>query len=159
MAGHDRLTDEGKRFFAQIKELEQLQVRVGFQAGEAAEKDGVDIANIAMWNEVGTSRAPARPFLRPSVDDHKEDIAQVCKAYLQKLAKGEVTAQQILSGLGSMQVGLVQDKILDGPHIPNAPSTLSSKLRKGLSEKPLIATGSMKNHVTFVIKPKGEGDD
>lgn len=159
MAGHDRLTDEGKQFFAQIKELEKLQVRIGFQAGEAAEKDGTDIANIAMWNEVGTSRAPARPFLRPSVDDHKEEIAKICKAYLQKLAKGEVTAQQILSGLGNMQVGLVQDKILDGPHTPNATSTLKAKLRKGLSEKPLIATGSMKNRVSFVIKPKGEGEE
>ena len=154
MAGHDRLTDEGKRFFAQIKELEQLQVRVGFQAGEAAEKDGVDIANIAMWNEVGTSRAPSRPFLRMSVDENADKISKMCQAQVKRLAQGG-TAQEILQALGAFQKGLVQAKIGDGAFEPNAPATI----RKKKSDHPLIDSGRMRQSVSFVIKPKGEGDD
>lgn len=154
MAGHDRLTDDGKRFLAQIKELEQLQVRVGFQAGEAVEEDGVDIANIAMWNEVGTSRAPSRPFLRMSVDDNADKISKMCQAQVKRLAQGG-TAQEILQTLGTFQKGLVQAKIGDGAFKPNAPATI----RKKESDHPLIDTGRMRQSVGFVIKPKGEGDE
>lgn len=34
MAGHDRITPEGRRFFEQIEELKKLQVCVGYQRGE-----------------------------------------------------------------------------------------------------------------------------
>ena len=154
MAGHDRLTDEGKRFFAQIEELKKLQVRIGFQAGEAAEKDGTDIANIAMWNEVGTLRAPSRPFLRRSVDDNTDKITAMCQAQIKQLANG-ATAQEILQRLGTFQKGLVQATIRDGEFKPNAASTI----RKKKSDHPLIDTGRMRQSVSFVIKPKGEGDD
>ena len=42
--GWDRLTPEGERFFAQIEELKQNQVFVGFQAGQVADDRGVDTA-------------------------------------------------------------------------------------------------------------------
>ena len=58
MGGHDRITPEGRRFLAQIEELKKLQVQVGFQAGAAADEDGVDIANIAMWNEPPSAVSP-----------------------------------------------------------------------------------------------------
>ena len=35
MAGFDRLTPEGRRFFAQMDELKKLSVHVGYQAGVA----------------------------------------------------------------------------------------------------------------------------
>lgn len=154
MSGHDRLTDEGKQFFAQIKELEKLQVRIGFQAGEAAEKDGTDIANIAMWNEVGTSRAPSRPFLRKSVDENTDKITALCQSQVKRLARG-ATAQEILQQIGVVMEGLVQDKIRDGEFKPNAPSTI----RKKKSDHPLIASSRMRQSVSFVIKPKGEGEE
>lgn len=153
MAGHDRLTDEGKRFLAQIKELEGLEVRVGFQAGDAADESGVDIANIAMFNEVGTSRAPSRPFLRMSVDENTEKITKMCQAQVKRLAKG-ASAQEILQTLGTFQKGLIQEKIGSGSFTPNAASTIR---RKG-SDHPLIDTGRMRQSVSFVIKAKGEGD-
>ena len=62
--GWDRLTPEGQRFFAEIEKLKEQQVFVGFQAGQVADDRGVDMAQIAMFNELGTSTAPSRPFLR-----------------------------------------------------------------------------------------------
>lgn len=151
MGGHDRITPEGRRFLAQVEELKKLQVQVGFQAGAAAEEDGVDIANVAMWNELGTSRAPARPFLRKSVDENTDKIKAMCKKQLQRLAQG-ASAEDILEKIGTFQKGLIQKKIVDGDFEENAPSTI----RKKHSSRPLIDTGHMRRSVNFVVRKKGE---
>jgi hypothetical protein len=151
VAGHDRLTPEGKKFFQQLAELKKLQVRVGYQQGEASE-DGVDMVDIAMFNELGTARSPARPFMRQSADANKNTIDKVCKAQLQKIARGG-TAEQALNALGAMQTGLIQDTITKSPGWakPNAPATVE---KKG-SDVPLIDSSKMMQSVHHVIKPKG----
>lgn len=74
-AGGDRLTPgKGKSSFRQIDELQDKEVFVGFQAGKVTVDRGVDMAQIAMWNELGTSTAPSRPFLRKSVDENADPI-------------------------------------------------------------------------------------
>jgi hypothetical protein len=151
VAGHDRLTAEGKRFFAEIEDLKKLQVRVGYQAGQN-EENGVDMLDIAMWNELGTARAPARPFIRQSADGNKNAIKQFCKTQLQSVTKGG-TARKILNAVGSMQKGLIQDTISKskGWAKPNAPRTVK---KKG-SDQPLVDTGRMSQSVNYVILPKG----
>ena len=62
MAGHDRITAQGRHFFAELERLRRLQVRVGFQQGQAFSEEGVDMVDIAAWNEVGNAHTPARPF-------------------------------------------------------------------------------------------------
>lgn len=155
MAGHDRMTVEGRRFFAQIEELKKQQVRVGIQAGEAQSDEGVDVLDIAVWNEVGTPTIPARPFMRQSADGNKEIIEKMCKAQLKKVAQGE-TAENALKAIGNRQVGLIQDTITKSKTWaePNAEST---KKKKG-SDVPLIDTSRMQQSVHFVITPKGGGD-
>ena len=150
MGGHDRITPEGRRFLGQIEQLKKLQVQVGFQAGAAAAEDGVDIANIAMWNELGTSRSPARPFMRKSVDENTDKIKSMCARQLKRLAQG-ASAQDILEKIGVFQKGLIQRKIVDGTFEPNAPSTI----RKKGSSRPLIDTGRMRQSVNFIIRRKG----
>ena len=61
-------------------------------------------------------------------------------------------AEQILKELGLFQKDLMQNEIITGDFVPNAPSTIR---RKG-SSKPLIDTGRMRQAVNYVIKPKGE---
>ena len=150
MGGHDRITPEGRRFLGQIEQLKKLQVQVGFQAGAAADEDGVDIANIAMWNELGTSRSPARPFMRKSVDENKDKIKAMCARQLKRLAQG-ASAEDILEKIGVFQKGLIQRKIVDGTFEPNAASTI----RKKGSSRPLIDTGRMRQSVNFIILRKG----
>lgn len=154
MAGHDRMTVEGRRFFAQIEELKKLQVRVGFQRGKT-EDDGTDLVDVAVWNEVGTDTIPARPFMRQSADGNKAAIEKMCKAQLQKIAQGE-TAENALKNIGNMQVGFIQDTITKSKTWaePNAEST---KKKKG-SDVPLVDTSRMQQSVHFVITPKGGGD-
>lgn len=146
----DVLTPEGKKFFSEIKKLNKLQVRVGFQQGDEQE-EGVDLLDIAMWNELGTSSSPSRPFMRKSVDENEEKINAFLNAQVKKLAKGETTAEQVFKAVGAFQKGLVQEKIKNGEFEPNSPYTIK---KKG-SDKPLIDTGTMRQSVNFVITEKG----
>jgi hypothetical protein len=148
--GWDRMTPEGERFFAQIEELKRNQVFVGFQAGQVADEKGVDMAQIAMFNELGTSTAPARPFLRNSVDENEDVIRDQCGKELKKLTTG-ATAETVLKRVGALGVRLVQEKIESGSFEPNAPSTIK---KKG-SDKPLIDTGRMRQSVKYVVKKRG----
>lgn len=160
MAGHDRLTAEGRRFFAQIEELKRLQVRAGIQAGTAQTDEGVDVLDIAVFNEVGTSNIPARPFIRQSADSNKTAIERVCRAQLQKITQGE-TAERALNAIGTMQVGFIQDKITKSKDWaePNAESTIKKKTVNGnVGDTPLVDTGRMLQSVKYVITPKGGGD-
>ncbi len=99
----------GEKFFRQIDELQDKEVFVGFQAGKVADDRGVDMAQIAMWNELGTSTAPSRPFLRKSVDENADPINAMCAQQLKFITAGG-TAEQSLKQIGVFGVGLVQEK-------------------------------------------------
>ena len=149
--GWDRITPEGQRFLNEIEKLKELQAFVGFQSGEVTDDRGVDIAQIAMFNELGTSRTPARPFLRMSVDENEDKIKTMCANQLRSLVSGG-TAERTLRQVGVFGVSLVQEKIGSGSFAPNAPSTI----RKKGSDKPLIDTGRMRQSVKYVVKRRGE---
>lgn len=149
--GWDKKTPEGEKFFAEIEKLKKMQVFVGYQAGQVEDDDGVDMAQIAMFNELGTSSSPSRPFLRMSVDENMDKIKSTCGSELKKLNSGG-TAESILKRVGTLGVRLVQEEIQAGSFEPNAPSTI----RKKGSDKPLIDTGRMRQSVKYVIKKKGE---
>ena len=154
MAGYDRLTPEGKRFYAEIEKLKANEVFIGFQAGHKVHTsdkgEAVDMAEIAMFNELGTSTSPSRPFLRMTVDENQEKISAMCEAEAKKLANGG-SAEQGLKRLGAFGVSLVQEKIGNGSFTPNSPATIKMKG----SDKPLIDTGQMRQSVHYVIRAKG----
>lgn len=145
----DTLTAEGRKFQKMLKELADLQVRVGFQQGEASQ-DGVDMCDIAAWNELGTEHSPSRPFLRKSVDENVDKINGFLQSKKSDLVRGK-SAEQVLKEIGIFQKDLIQEKITEGSFTPNAPATIK---KKG-SDKPLIDTGRMRQSVNYVIKKKG----
>ena len=150
----DRLTPEGQRFFRELAELKELEVRVGFQRGKSQEEDGTDMCDVAAYNELGTDHIPARPFIRQSVDDNESKIKSFLKGEVKDFAQGK-SAEQILKEIGIFQKDLMQDKITSGSFAPNAESTIK---KKG-SSKPLFDTGRMRQSVNYVIQKKGSGDD
>ena len=163
MAGHDRLTPEGIAFFKQLDELKELQVRVGFQRGQAAESSGegenggteTDLCDIAAWNELGvpSKNIPARPFLRQTADKSGENIAKFGEQAIRQITNGG-TADTALMQIGNYVKGQVQNEIASGDFAPNKEATMK---RKG-SETPLIDTGRMRGSVSFHICKKGEFD-
>lgn len=52
----DRITPDGIKFQKMLKELEEKEVRIGFQHGEATEEDGTDICDIAAYTETYNNR-------------------------------------------------------------------------------------------------------
>jgi len=151
MGCHDKITAEGKKFFKELEELQKLQVRVGFQHGKEEDGNGADMADVAMWNELGTVRSPPRPFLRQSVDNNVDTIKAMCKTQLKEIAEGKKTAREALQAIGVTQKGLVQHTIRSGNFVANAPATVKKKK----SDKPLIDTGRMRQSVNYVILGKG----
>ena len=155
--GFSDMTPEGKRFFKELRALEKMEVRVGFQRGEAVYeeseegKEGADLVDVAAFNELGSSDTPARPFMRQSFENHEADLKKACENANKIISSGG-TAQQALNRIGVVAKGLVQDEIANGSFEPNAPSTIA---KKG-SERPLIDTGFMRENVNFVIKGRGE---
>lgn len=146
----DKMTSDGKKFMQMLDELAALEVRTGFQRGEATEEDGTDICDVAAWSELGTENMPARPFLRKSVDENEDKIADFVDAGMEGLVRG-VSAGQFLKNFGVFQKDLIQEKITEGDFVPNVESTI----RKKKSSRPLIDTGRMKQAVNYQIKRKG----
>lgn len=140
------LTPEGKRYFAELKKLEKLEVQVGYWRGEKTYNDGTDLVDIAAANELGTSTIPARPFMKQSFENHEDDLQEFCNMVNTKLSNG-ATAVESLIKLGVDCKGLVQDEFINGEFAPNAAATIN---KKG-SEQPLIDTGYMMQNVDFKV--------
>lgn len=149
----DKVTADGRKFQQMLKELAELEVRVGFQAGKATEEDGTDICDIAVYNELGTEHIPARPFIRDSVDDNESEINSFLKGMKRDIVSGK-SAESVLKKIGIFQKDLMQEKITSGSFTPNAPATIK---KKG-SSHPLIDSGRMRQSVNYVIQKKGSGD-
>lgn len=149
----DKVTADGRRFQKMLKEMAEMEVRVGFQKGKATEDNGTDVCDIAAWNELGTVNMPSRPFLRKSVDENESKINNFLQSKKKDLVRG-VSAEKVLKEIGIFQKDLIQEKITEGDFAPNAESTIK---KKG-SSKPLIDTGRMRQSVNFVIQKKGSGD-
>lgn len=58
MAGHDKTTAAGKKLFKELKELSEMQVRVGFQRGKNTRKKENAQALILWTSLCITSLAP-----------------------------------------------------------------------------------------------------
>lgn len=147
--GFTDLTPEGKRYFAELKKLADSEIQVGFQGDETYE-DGTALAEVAAYNELGTSDTPARPFMRQSFENHEAELQAACDRANALLSSGG-RAEQALDQLGVFCRGLVQEEIVEGGFAPNAPSTIK---KKG-SEQPLIDTGYMRQSVNYVVKKRG----
>lgn len=147
--GWSNLTPEGKKYFKELEQLAKMEVQVGFQADSGSYENGATLAEVAAYNELGTSSTPARPFMRKSFENHEKELQSACDQVNKTLAKGGTT-QQALDELGAFVKGLVQEEIVSGDFAPNADSTIA---KKG-SDKPLIDTGFMRQSVNYQVKQR-----
>lgn len=148
----DTVTADGKKFEKMLQELKDKEVRIGIQQGESNE-DGVDLVDIAMFNELGTVHIPSRPFLRDSVDANADQINTFLQSLKQELLRGG-SAEEVLKKIGVFQKGLIQEQIVSGNFVPNSEATI----RKKGSDTPLVDTGRMRQSINYVIQQKGGSD-
>lgn len=146
------LTPEGRKFMKSLQELGDMEVFVGLQSDQKYE-DGTRMVDVAAYNEFGTSTIPARPFFKQSYENHRSELQKVCSQAAKSVINGG-PASKALDMIGSFTTGLVQEEIVNGNFVPNAPSTIK---RKG-SDRPLIDTGKMRQGIHHVKRKKGGGN-
>lgn len=144
----------GDKYKAVLEKIARLKViaRAGIPAG-ATTTDGKSIPMYAAYNEFGTSRIPARPFMRTTANEHQNEW---CKTLAGAL-KGEVLrgdARGAMGLVGEQMKAHIQQTIQKGSFAPNAPRTVAMKRAKGKVEPnhPLIDTGQMLASVISEVK-------
>ena len=140
--------DKGyKRIFNDIKQLDGRGVKVGLFGGE--ENDGVSVVDYAVYNEFGTSRIPARPFMQTTADKYRDEIMKFSSFLVGKMIDGQLKPDRVLRNLGEEYKKKIQSVIRDAKDWaePNAASTVA---QKG-SSSPLIDSGRMVNAVNYEL--------
>lgn len=122
-------------------------VKVGILAN-AGQNQGTAIVDYAVFNEFGTERIPARPFMRKTVDDNMQTaMTYAAQLVSQAIGSRRISADVILDRIGLWYQARIRETIRNAYQwaAPNAPATIA---RKG-SDKPLIDTGMMHGAVNY----------
>lgn len=104
------------------------------------------LGKVATFNEFGTSRIPARSFIRAPFDAH-QGYEKLRNSLLKRVVSGVLTIDSALNILGSSIAKSFIKNINDGIEPANAESTVDRKL----SDLTLVDTGEMRDHITYKI--------
>lgn len=148
------------------KKLEQrldakLQLEVGFFS-TAKYATGQYVAQVAYWNEYGTTLSPPRPFFRNAIKDKS-------KEWLELYKDTQFQTRDMYKTLGIVGTVIKDDiatSITDLTSPPNSEITINGgwirhsngkafKVKGKGSSNPLINTGFMRNNVSYEITEKG----
>lgn len=135
--------------FSQVKKLPKLAVKYGFIGDKVAPyPDGQNVIDVAIWNEYGTDRIPARPFFRTSWERNKKAYKKDLVDFYRNILNGKVQdAEVFFDILGAKASNRLKMDIVAFSDPPNAPSTIARKK----SSNPLIDTGRLKASVSWEV--------
>lgn len=143
-----------------IAELAQTGIAVevgvleGTPGGDEVDEHGVTNAEKAAYNEFGTVRAPARPFITETFEIYKNDYVAMMKGLLVQMLGRTISGTSAFAMIGDRIVRDIRRYVITGSEVPppNAPSTLARKLAKGiLSPRTLLDTGRMVAAITHRV--------
>ena len=144
----------GDKYKAVLEKIARLKLtaQAGIPSG-ATTTDGKSIPMYAAYNEFGTSRIPARPFMRTTANEHQNERCETLAGAL----KGEIlkdNAKGAMGLVGEQMKAHIQQTIQKGSFAPNAPRTVANKRAKGKGEPdhPLIDTGQMIASIISEVK-------
>lgn len=135
-------------------------VKVGFPKSKSAQSNIMK----AIYNEFGTRGSgkgfgtprgggfggpiPERPFLRNAMRNNRSKYQLALRTSAGKLLLGETSLKTVLTKLGALAQGDIQEEIDNLKSPPNSPVTIAIKG----SSNPLIDTGAMRRAVTWIIE-------
>lgn len=134
-----------KRISREIERARRASVKVGVLADAGQSDDGVDLVDVAVFNEFGTSRAPARPFIRGAFDAKQRELARTQARLWDQVVRGRINAKRAIGLLGQTHEGQIKEYMTALREPPNAPSTIA---QKG-SSNPLIDTGRLRGSIRW----------
>lgn len=121
-------------------------VKVGFMNGATypVAQGGESVAQVAFWNEFGTTRIPSRPFFRTMISRESPGwgvlISKAAVHY-------DYNGSAVLGFMGEKIIEQLQRSITEWQDPPNAQSTIDAK---GFN-KPLVDTNHMHNSITLEV--------
>jgi hypothetical protein len=124
-------------------------VRAGFLEKETYQQEAatksatLHVAQVAFWNEFGTSRTPARPFFRQMISRELGDWGDKLGRYLKAADMDTTVAFRLM---GTEIAGALTNAIASWPG-DNAPSTIA---RKGFDHG-LVDRGVMQRATDFEV--------
>lgn len=102
------------------------------------------VAEVALWNEFGTERIPARPFLRTAQQTAVSKCARLVQVHMDE---GANNLEQIFKECALLLKDEIQQQITHGKFAPNAPATI----RRKKSSHPLVDTGNLRQSVHCAV--------
>ena len=87
--------------------------------------EGLPVAMVAYWQEMGTKTAPARKFFRPAIEDNQQKWRDAFYFYARKWINGMGSYSQVLTAVGLTVEADVRNAIVDGNHAALSPVTLA----------------------------------
>lgn len=159
-----------KELSASLKRMQKAVVLVGIAKGSKgdAREDGGPPNSLLGWvHERGSPSAniPARPFLRPGIEDAKDEVKEGLKAAMRAALKGDEDGMNAeLEKTGTIAVSSVKTKMREGPFEPLKSDTIRNRNRsrgtqgkrenevQGQNIKPLINTGALRDAIDFYVE-------
>lgn len=141
-------------------ELTGTRTKVGFFE-TAKYADGTPVASVAVVQEFGSQKnnIPPRSFMRSTMDEQSKTWAHHMQRGAAAVARGALTAGQVMDSIGALAAGDVRKKIAEIQAPPLAESTVKARQRRyadkgttGNLRKPLVDTAVMVNAVTHVVE-------
>lgn len=138
-----------KAIIKNLKELDGYHVDAGILKDSGNAKNGVSLTAVAIYNEFGTRKIPARPFVRIASDENRKAWGDIAADGVGKLIDRRIRAKRCCEMVGKRMKPDIQKIMGDKSKLaPNAPATIA---RKG-HDKPLIDTGLMRKKVNFRVE-------
>lgn len=157
-------------------QLANAKIKVGFFS-ESKYDDNLPVAQVAQYNEYGTSKAPARPFMRTAVTNNKDKWREKAERGAAAALQGSIDAIDVANQIGFLMQADVQQSIVDVMQPALSPVTLLLRKWKnegreinqrvvwgaiaavkrgerasGVSTKPLQDTGTMLASVQYKVE-------
>ncbi len=127
---------------------------------DGTKSEPVEVWQAAKWNEFGTGKIPARPFMRLANRKLQPEFKNIEPKIFSKVLKGELTTEQGLGLIGLKMEEFIVDSIKNGGWTPNSDITINgttpdkngNQFIKGKGfDKPLIDTSLMWQSVSSKV--------
>ena len=138
-------TEDFDKIIQNSYELLNKRLQVGFFE-HSRYPDGLPVAQVAAWNNYGTSRIPERPFMDIAIENIRKNIGRIVTDSINPITL-EID-ETSLNKIGEFMVLEIQNVIDELKEPPNAPSTLLQKQ----GDNPLIDTEFMINSVEHKVE-------
>lgn len=118
-----------------VKELEGVEAQAGWFES-AQYEDGTLVAYVAAIQEFGAPEQsiPPRPFMKPAVEDNKEELISQMKKGAKAVARGKLSATDMFDAIGEAMAGNISKAIsqVDSPELSKITLALRKRRELGL---------------------------